>query len=126
MEGKGGRTRVVPVGEHAWRALDRYLARGRTALEQRRRATGAVPLEERQAAVDLGRAAAAADPDPAGPACRRTRCATRSPRTCWRAAPTCARSRSCWDTASISTTQTYTRVESKRLKKAYARSHPRA
>jgi site-specific recombinase XerD len=32
VEGKGGRTRVVPVGEHAWRALDRYLARGRTVL----------------------------------------------------------------------------------------------
>jgi site-specific recombinase XerD len=28
--------------------------------------------------------------------------------------------------ASISTTQTYTRVESRRLKRAYARSHPRA
>ena len=28
--------------------------------------------------------------------------------------------------ASISTTQTYTRVESKRLKRAYARAHPRA
>jgi site-specific recombinase XerD len=33
VEGKGGRTRVVPVGEHAWRALDRYLTRGRTALD---------------------------------------------------------------------------------------------
>ena len=32
VEGKGGRTRVVPVGEHAWRALDRYLARARPAL----------------------------------------------------------------------------------------------
>ena len=32
VEGKGGRTRVVPVGEHAWKALDRYLARGRTVL----------------------------------------------------------------------------------------------
>jgi len=28
--------------------------------------------------------------------------------------------------ASISTTQTYTRIESGRLRKAYARSHPRA
>jgi site-specific recombinase XerD len=28
--------------------------------------------------------------------------------------------------ASISTTQTYTRIESKRLKRAYARAHPRA
>ena len=25
MEGKGGKTRFVPVGEHAWRALERYL-----------------------------------------------------------------------------------------------------
>ena len=33
VEGKGSRTRVVPVGEHAWRALDRYLARGRPALD---------------------------------------------------------------------------------------------
>src|SRR4051794_25236200 len=32
VEGKGGRTRVVPVGEHAWKALDRYLSRGRTVL----------------------------------------------------------------------------------------------
>ncbi|HYP47690.1 MAG TPA: tyrosine-type recombinase/integrase, partial [Thermoleophilaceae bacterium] len=28
--------------------------------------------------------------------------------------------------ASISTTQTYTRVESKRLKRAYSKAHPRA
>ena len=33
---------------------------------------------------------------PAASASPRTRCATRSPPTCWRAAPTCARSRSCW------------------------------
>src|SRR5919198_1866342 len=32
VEGKGGKTRVVPVGEHAWRAIDAYLARGRPAL----------------------------------------------------------------------------------------------
>ena len=31
VDGKGGRTRVVPVGEHAWKALDRYIARGRSA-----------------------------------------------------------------------------------------------
>ena len=62
----------------------------------------------------------------AGRVRRRTRCATRSPPTCWRAARTCARSRSCSGHATISTTQTYTRVESRRLKKAYARAHPRA
>ncbi len=98
VEGKGGRTRVVPAGEQAWRALDRYLARGRPALDDRRRA-GAVPLQERPAAVDLGRApapeAAAAARRAAGRSRRRTPCATRSRPTCWRAAPTCAASRSC-------------------------------
>ena len=98
VEGKGGRTRVVPVGEHAWRALDRYLARGRTVLNAGDSA-GAVPLEDRQAAVHLGRAGGGCGSRRrAGRACRRTRCATRSPPICWRAAQTCARSRSCWDT----------------------------
>src|SRR5947209_12205336 len=32
VEGKGERTRLVPTGEHALRALERYLARGRPAL----------------------------------------------------------------------------------------------
>ena len=32
VEGKGGKTRVVPVGEHARDALERYLARARPAL----------------------------------------------------------------------------------------------
>src|SRR2546423_1416644 len=29
VEGKGGRTRIVPAGEPAWRALERYQERGR-------------------------------------------------------------------------------------------------
>ena len=59
MEGKGGKTRVVPAGEPAWRALERYLDRGRTALALRERErAGAVPVEERAAAVHLRRAPA--------------------------------------------------------------------
>ncbi|HYP47455.1 MAG TPA: tyrosine-type recombinase/integrase, partial [Thermoleophilaceae bacterium] len=32
VEGKGSKTRVVPAGEPAWRALESYLERGRPAL----------------------------------------------------------------------------------------------
>ncbi|MEJ7714560.1 MAG: tyrosine-type recombinase/integrase [Thermoleophilaceae bacterium] len=32
VEGKGGRTRVVPAGEPAWRALSAWLERGRPQL----------------------------------------------------------------------------------------------
>src|SRR5919198_5581510 len=35
VEGKGGKTRVVPVGEHALRALERYLNAARPALAAR-------------------------------------------------------------------------------------------
>jgi site-specific recombinase XerD len=32
VNGKGGKTRIVPAGEHAWRAIESYLDRGRTLL----------------------------------------------------------------------------------------------
>jgi len=35
VEGKGGKTRLVPTGEPALRAIERYLARGRPALGSR-------------------------------------------------------------------------------------------
>ena len=56
--------------------------------------------------------------------CIRTPSGTPSRPTCWRAARTCARSRSCSATRRISTTQVYTRVESARLRAAYAAQPP--
>jgi site-specific recombinase XerD len=124
VEGKGGRTRVVPVGEHAWRALDRYLARGRPALDG----------GESQALFlsKSGRRLSTSDVR------RRLKLQGRragiSPHTLRHSFATHlleggADLRSIQELlghASISTTQTYTRVESRRLKLAYARSHPRA
>jgi site-specific recombinase XerD len=124
VEGKGGRTRVVPVGEHAWQALDRYLSRGRTVLN-----SGASPA---LFLSKTGRRLSTSDVR------RRLRLQTRkagiSPHTFRHSFATHlleggADLRTIQELlghSSISTTQTYTRVESKRLKKAYARSHPRA
>jgi len=124
VEGKGGRTRVVPVGEHAWKALDRYQARGRTALNS--------GVSEALFLSKTGRRLSTSDVR------RRLRLQTRkagvSPHTFRHSFATHlleggADLRTIQELlghSSISTTQTYTRVESKRLKKAYARSHPRA
>jgi site-specific recombinase XerD len=124
VEGKGGRTRVVPVGEHAWGALDRYLTRARPALDSGQ--TRALFLSK------SGRRLSTSDVR------RRLRLQARragiSPHTLRHSFATHlleggADLRSIQELlghASISTTQTYTRVESGRLKVAYARAHPRA
>jgi site-specific recombinase XerD len=124
VEGKGGRTRVVPAGEHAWRALDRYLTRGRPALEAGE--SDALFLSK------SGRRLSTSDVR------RRLKLQARragiSPHTLRHSFATHlleggADLRSIQELlghASISTTQTYTRVESGRLKMAYARAHPRA
>jgi site-specific recombinase XerD len=124
VEGKGGRTRVVPAGEHAWRALDRYLTRARPALDAGE--SGALFLSK------SGRRLSTSDVR------RRLKLQARrvgiSPHTLRHSFATHlleggADLRTIQELlghASISTTQTYTRVESSRLKMAYARSHPRA
>jgi site-specific recombinase XerD len=124
VEGKGGRTRFVPVGEHAWRALDRYLSRGRTALDCGE--SDALFLSK------SGKRLSTSDVR------RRLKLQARlvgiSPHTLRHSFATHlleggADLRTIQELlghASISTTQTYTRVESKRLRTAYARSHPRA
>ncbi|MEA2332853.1 MAG: integrase/recombinase XerC [Thermoleophilaceae bacterium] len=124
VEGKGGRTRVVPVGEHAWRALERYLARSRPALDAGE--SDALFLSK------SGRRLSTSDVR------RRLKLQARlagiSPHTLRHSFATHlleggADLRAIQELlghASISTTQTYTRVESRRLRMEYARSHPRA
>jgi integrase/recombinase XerC/integrase/recombinase XerD len=126
--GKGSKTRVVPAGEPAWRAVAVYLERGRPALEQgpekalfisksgkrlstsdvRRRLTGWV----RRAAVQGG----------VTPHTLRHSFATHL----LEGGADLRAIQELLGHATISTTQTYTRVESGRLKKVYALAHPRA
>ena len=101
--GKGSKTRLVPVGEPAQRALERYLSAARPALAgdaRRARPCSSRRRGRRLSPSDVRRRLRALGPRGGGrrAASRRTRCATRSRPTCSRAGPTCARSRSCWAT----------------------------
>jgi integrase/recombinase XerC/integrase/recombinase XerD len=131
VDGKGGKVRVVPVGERGWRALDAYLTRGRPLLAgQADRAGAAIFLSKsgrRLGTADLRRrlqtwTRRAGTPPGATPHTLRHSFATHL-------LDGGADLRSIQELlghATISTTQTYTRVESRRLRKAYARAHPRA
>jgi integrase/recombinase XerC/integrase/recombinase XerD len=132
VEGKGSKTRLVPIGEHARRALERYLARGRPALDVakqralllsksgRRLSTSDVRrrlrIWSRQAA---SRAPAVIDTHPHA---LRHSFATHL----LDGGADLRAIQELLGHASISTTQIYTRVESRRLRSAYARAHPRA
>jgi integrase/recombinase XerC/integrase/recombinase XerD len=132
VEGKGGRTRLVPTGEHALAALDRYLARGRPALDAdespalflsksgRRLGTSDVRRRLRTwSRLALRSAPALAD---AHPHALRHSFATHL----LEGGADLRAIQELLGHASISTTQVYTRVESARLRSAYASSHPRA
>ena len=129
VTGKGSKTRLVPIGEPAQRALDRYLATARPALEAGRDG-GALFLSRR------GRRLSPSDVR------RRLECWVReaslasgiSPHTLRHSFATHlleggADLRSIQELlghASVSTTQVYTRVEPSRLRREYSRAHPRA
>jgi site-specific recombinase XerD len=129
VAGKGSVTRIVPMGEPAQRALERYLAVGRPALAENRgeralflsrRGRRLSPSDVRRRLERWVREAAVAGHV--------------SPHTLRHSFATHlleggADLRSIQELlghASISTTQVYTRVEPQRLRRQYARSHPRA
>ncbi|HEX6022201.1 MAG TPA: tyrosine recombinase XerC [Solirubrobacter sp.] len=129
VEGKGAKTRFVPVGEPALRSIAAYLERGRPVLQS----------AEPDPALFLsksGRRLSTSDVR------RRLRVWARHAATHTGVHPHALRHsfathlleggadlraiQEMLGHASISTTQVYTRVESARLRAAYAKSHPRA
>jgi site-specific recombinase XerD len=136
VEGKGRKTRYLPVGEVAMAAVRTYLERGRNGLtspnEPGERAVKAQALFLSKTGKPLGTsdvrrrlrawATRARIPGGATPHALRHSYATHL-------LDGGADLRSIQELlghASVSTTQVYTRVESARLRSAYARSHPRA
>src|SRR5215207_9909176 len=129
VEGKGGKTRFVPVGEHALRAVARYLERARGTLDA---GTGEQSLflsrtGRRLSTSDVRRrlrtwARHAASQGAVHPHALRHSFATHL----LEGGADLRAIQALLGHASISTTQVYTRVESARLRAAYERSHPRA
>jgi site-specific recombinase XerD len=127
--GKGSKTRVVPVGEPAQRSLERYLARGRPSLDQ----AGDEP------ALFVSKSGRRLGPSDVR---RRLQAWIRHAGLASGISPHSLRHsfathlleggadlrtiQELLGHASVSTTQVYTWVESRRLRKQYDRSHPRA
>jgi integrase/recombinase XerC/integrase/recombinase XerD len=135
VTGKGGRTRVIPAGEPAWRALQRYLERGRPALAShvavaepalflsksgRRLSTSDV---RRRLARWARRAGLPPDfPLGVSPHALRHSFATHL----LEGGADLRSIQELLGHATISTTQTYTRVDHGRLRRQYTHAHPRA
>ena len=129
VEGKGGKTRCVPAGEHALAAAGDYLERARKAL-------GGNAQDPALFLSKSGRRLSTSDVR------RRLRVWARHAASQGNVHPHALRHsfaahlldggadlraiQEMLGHASISTTQVYTRVESARLRAAYLRSHPRA
>jgi tyrosine recombinase XerC len=129
VEGKGRKTRIVPMGEPAQRALERYLSQARPALA----------TDRTESALFLSRRGRRLSPSDIR---RRLDRWVREAAVAGHVSPHTLRHsfathmleggadlRSIQELlghSSVSTTQVYTRVEPGRLRREYARSHPRA
>ena len=129
VEGKGGKTRIVPVGEPALRAMARYTERGRMALvsDHDEQALFLSKSGRRLQTSDVRRrlrvwARAAALQGGVSPHALRHSFATHL----LDGGADLRAIQELLGHSSISTTQVYTRVESARLRSAYRTSHPRA
>ena len=134
LHGKGGRTRLVPLGSYARAALDAYLVRGRPTLVRAGKGTPAVFLNARGGALSrqsawtiLHRAARAAGLPVEG-------AHAVSPHTLRHSYATHLLDggadvrvvQELLGHASVTTTQVYTLVTVDRLREVYATAHPRA
>jgi integrase/recombinase XerD len=134
LHGKGGRTRLVPLGGYAVAALEAYLVRGRPPLAGAGRGTPAVflnarggPLSRQSAWTILRRAAERAGLPVDGPR-------GVSPHTLRHSYATHLLDggadvrvvQELLGHASVTTTQVYTLVTVDRLREVYVTSHPRA
>jgi len=129
VEGKGAKTRFVPAGEPALQAVARYLERARAALvhEPGEPALFLSKSGRRLSTSDIRRrlhvwARHAAVHGDVHPHALRHSFATHL----LEGGADLRSIQELLGHASVSTTQIYTRVESARLKHAYARAHPRA
>src|SRR4051794_9264389 len=130
VTGKGSKTRIVPAGEPAWKALELYLERARPKLAAAgatsARAEPALFLSKtgkRLSTSDVRRRLRHAGGGPGvTPHTLRHSFATHL----LEGGADLRAIQELLGHASISTTQTYTRIESSRLRRAYAKAHPRA
>jgi site-specific recombinase XerD len=129
VAGKGGKTRLVPIGEPAQRALDRYITSARPSLVNgdgtqalflSRRGRRLSPSDVRRRLTRWVREAAVAGG--ISPHALRHSFATHL----LEGGADLRSIQELLGHASVSTTQVYTRVEPSRLRKEYARAHPRA
>lgn len=134
VEGKGGRTRIVPIGEYATKSLRRYLEQSRPRL-----VAPSGPERDDRAVLFISRSGRKLQPSDVR---RRLESSLRASGVAAGISPHSLRHsfathllnggadlRSVQELLghrSISATQIYTRVESARLRAQYGKSHPRA